>query len=261
MDTPSERYSRAAIVLVALNVGIWLLQLATGVSPWHAESPTLIAWGGNLPLFTLTGDTWRLFTSMFLHGGVLHLGLNMLALRMTADRTADEFGTVRMLVIYVAGGILASCASALWAERHASLEVPTALLTVSVGASGAVMAQFGALLVALVITPPRFVPLPVDKRPGIDRGLVVIVALNVGFGFVFPHVDQAAHIGGLLGGMAVGALMAAFPNATGARAALARHAATALLVTACIGALLHFAPREKLVVLRAVRGAQLMPAH
>jgi len=261
MDTPSERYSRAAIVLVALNVGVWLLQLATGVSPWHAESPTLIAWGGNLPLFTLTGDTWRLFTSMFLHGGVLHLGLNMLALRMTADRTADEFGTVRMLVIYVAGGILASCASALWAERHASLAIPTALLTVSVGASGAVMAQFGALLVALVITPPRFVPLPVDKRPGIDRGLVVIVALNVGFGFVFPHVDQAAHIGGLLGGMAVGALMAAFPNATGARAGLARHAATALLVTACVGALLHFAPREKLVVLRAVRGAQLMPAH
>jgi hypothetical protein len=87
------------------------------------------------------------------------------------------------------------------------------------------------------------------------------VALNVGFGFVFPHVDQAAHIGGLLGGMAVGALMAAFPNATGARAGLARHAATALLVAACVGALLHFAPREKLVVLRAVRGAQLMPAH
>ncbi len=60
--------------------------------------------------------------------------------------------------------------------------------------------------------------------------------------------------------MAVGALMAAFPNATGARAALARHAATALLLAACVGALLHFAPREKLVVLRAVWGPQLAPA-
>ena len=259
MDTTSERYSRATIVLVALNVGVWLLQLAAGVSPFGAASPTLVAWGGNLPVFTLTGDTWRLFTSIFVHGNALHLLLNMLALRMTADRTDDEFGAARMLVIYVAGGILASCASVLWAERHASLATPTALLTVSVGASGAVMAQFGALLVALVITPPRFVPLAVDKRPGVDAGLIVIVALNVGAGFFFPHVDQAAHIGGLLGGMAVGTLMAVFPNATGGRAALARHVAAALLVTACVGALLHFAPHDKLVLMRAIWGSRLVP--
>ena len=261
MDPAPDRYSPAAIVLLALNVGIWLLQLANGVPAFHPPSATLIAWGGNLPLYSLTGDTWRLLTAMFLHGGALHLGLNMLALAMTADRTADEFGTLRMLVIYVAGGVLASCASVLWAERQASLAYPAALLTVSVGASGAVMAQFGALLVALVVTPPRFVPLPVHKRPGVDTGLVVVVALNVGFGFVVPHVDQAAHVGGLLAGMAVGALMAVFPNATGARAALARHAATAVLVVACVAALLHFSPRERLVVLRAVWAAQFAPAR
>ncbi len=259
MQPATQRYSYAAIALLALNIGVWLLQLANGVSPIHPPSPTLIAWGGNLPLFTLTGDTWRLFTAMFLHGGALHLGLNMLALWMTADRTYDEYGSVRMVVIYVAGGILASCASALWAERHASLATPTALLTVSVGASGAVMAQFGALLVALVLTPPRFVALPEDKRPGVDRPLVAVVAANVALGFVVPHVDQAAHIGGLLAGIAVGLLMAAVPSATGGRATLARFAATTLLVTACVGALLHFAPQDKLVVLRAVRGAELLP--
>jgi len=257
MEPDSQRYSRAAIVLLALNIGVWLLQLATGVSPVHPGSPTLIAWGGNLPLFTLTGDTWRLFTAMFLHGGIVHLGLNMLALWITADRTYHEYGSARMLVIYVAGGILASCASALWAERHAALATPTALLTVSVGASGAVMAQFGALLVALVVTPPRFVALPEEKRPGVDGALVAVVAANVALGFVIPHVDQAAHIGGLLGGMAVGALMAAVPSATGARAALVRHGATLLLVTLCVGALLHFAPQDKLVVERAVWAAQL----
>jgi membrane associated rhomboid family serine protease len=261
MPTSTQRYSTAALVLLALNIGVWLLQLATGVSALHPPSATLIAWGGNLPLYTLTGDTWRLFTAMFLHGGVVHLGLNMLALWMTADRTDDEYGSVRMLVIYVAGGILASCASALWAERHASLATPTALLTVSVGASGAVMAQFGALLVALVVTPPRFVPLPAHMRPGVDAGLVAVVAANVAFGFVVPHVDQAAHVGGLLAGMVVGLLMAAVPSATGARAALVRHGATALLVTACVGALLHFAPQGKLVVLRVVWAAQLAPAR
>ena len=255
MDTPNPRYATAAAVLVALNVGIWLLQVAAGVSPLHPPSPTLIAWGGNLPLYTLTGDTWRLLTAMFLHGGVVHLGLNMFALWMTADRTFDEYGSARMLVIYIAGGILASCASVLWAERHASLAMPATLVTVSVGASGAVMALFGALLVALVLTPPRFVPLPVDKRPGVDPGLVAVVAINIGFGFVTPHVDQAAHVGGLLAGIAVGTLMAAVPSATGARAALARHAATALLVAGCVGALLHFSPQGKLIVLRAAWAA------
>ena len=60
-----------------------------------------------------------------------------------------------------------------------------------------------------------------------------------------PHVDQAAHVGGLLAGVAVGALMAAVPSATGARAALVRHGATALLVTACVGTLLHVAPQRQ----------------
>ena len=261
MQPDPERYSRAALVLLGLNIGIWLLQLATGVSPMTPGAPTLTAWGGNLPLFTLTGDTWRLATAMFLHGGVIHLGLNMLALAMTAERTADEYGSARMLVIYVAGGILASCASALWAERHASLALPTALLTVSVGASGAVMAQFGALLVALVVTPPRFMALAPDKRPSnLDVRLVAVVAANVALGFVIPHVDQAAHIGGLLAGMAIGALMAVVPAATDARATLARYVATVMLVTGCVGALLHFAPQDKLVVMRAVWAAKLAPA-
>jgi len=258
MESQTQRHSRAAIALLALNVGVWLLQLANGISWLQPTSPALIAWGGNLPLFTLTGDTWRLLTATFLHGGVVHLGLNMLALWMTADRTADEYGSARMVAIYVAGGILASCASALWAERHASMAMPTALLTVSVGASGAVMAQFGALLAALVLTPPRFVPLPEDKRPSnVDIPLVAVVAANVAFGFVVPHVDQAAHLGGLFSGMVVGALMAAVPRATGLGATFARYASTAALVAACVGALLHFAPQEKLVVMRAVWAAQL----
>jgi rhomboid protease GluP len=224
-------------------------------------SPTLIAWGGNLPLLTLTGDTWRLFTAVLLHGGALHLILNMLALAATADRTEDEFGTARMLVIYVVGGVLASCASVLSAEWHTSPGNTAALLTVSVGASGAVMAQFGALLVALVVTPPRFVPLPPDKRPGMDWRLVLIVAANLVFGALMPHVDQAAHVGGLLAGMTIGALMAMVPTAIGARAALARYAATALLATVCVSALLHAAPRQQLLVMRALWPSQPGASH
>ena len=238
-------------MLIALNVGVWLLQLAAGVAPLNPPSTTLIAWGGDVPLLTLTGDTWRLLTAMFLHGGALHLGLNMLALAFTGTRVEDEFGTPRMLVIYAVGGVLAGCATIAWNEWRATPANLVGLLTVSVGASGAIMAQFGALLVALVLVPPRFAKLPPARRPAVDMGLVKLVVLNVALGFFVPHVDQAAHLGGLVAGMAIGALMAAVPGAVGARATLARHGATALLLTLCVGALLHGAPRDKLLALRA----------
>ena len=249
MNTP--KFPLATAVLVALNVAVWLVQVASGVAPLHPPSASLIAWGGNVPVLTLTGDTWRLVTAMFLHGGALHLALNMLALAFTATRLEDEFGTPRMLVIYVAGGVLASCSTILWNEGRAAHGDVVGLLTVSVGASGAIMAQFGALLVALVMVPPRFASLPPEKRPGVDPGLVQVVVINIALGFVVPHVDQAAHVGGLLGGMALGVVMAAVPGAAGARAALARYAVTASLVTACVGALLHSAPHERLAALRA----------
>ena len=249
MATP--KFPLATALLVAFNVGVWLLQVASGVAPLHPPAASLTAWGGNAPVLTLTGDTWRLATAMFLHGGATHLALNMLALAFTATRLEDEYGTVRMLVIYVVGGMLASCATILWNEGRAAHGDVVGLLTVSVGASGAIMAQFGALLVALVMVPPRFASLPPDRRPGVDKGLVLVVVMNLGLGFVVPHVDQAAHVGGLLAGMALGAIMAAVPSATGARAALARHGATALLATVCVSALLHGAPHERLMALRA----------
>ena len=116
-------------MLVAINVGVWLLQVASGVSPAHASSPALIAWGGDLPLYTLTGDTWRLLTAMFLHGGIVHLALNMYVLAFTAPLVEYEFGTGRMLAIYLAGGLLASCASVFWAEMRATPANPVPLLT------------------------------------------------------------------------------------------------------------------------------------
>jgi len=241
------RLPAATALLVAANVAVWLLQVASGVAPLHPPSPSPIAWGGDVPLLTLTGDTWRLFTAMFLHGGAGHLAMNMLALAFTATRTQDEYGTARMLVIYLVGGVLASCATV-----RANLHDPAGLVTVSVGASGAIMAQFGALLAALVIVPPRFAHLPPDKRPGIDQGLIQVVVMNVALGFIVPHVDQAAHLGGLFGGMVLGAVMAAVPTATSARAAVARYVVAALLLTACVSALLHGAPRQQLMVQRVL---------
>jgi membrane associated rhomboid family serine protease len=254
---PPHRPPIATGVLVAINVAVWLLQVAGGVSPGDASSKALIAWGGNVPLLTLTGDTWRLLTAMFLHGGIVHLGLNMYVLAFTAPIVEYEFGTARMLAIYLAGGLLASCASAWWALLRAAHTTVVPLLTVSVGASGAVMALFGSLLAGLVLPTPRFAHLPKHKQPGLNKGLIQAVVINVGMGFLIKGVDNSAHVGGLLGGIAVGLLMAIAPAATSARGALVRYAATAGLVALCAGALLHAANQPTLMRWRAEFQAEL----
>ncbi len=246
-----SRYPVATGVLVAINVAVWLLQLANGVSPLDPTSQTLIAWGGDLPLYTLTGDTWRLLTAMFLHIGIVHLGLNMYVLAFTAPQVEYEFGTGRMLAIYLAGGLLASCASVFWGVMRATPHDPGGLLTVGVGASGAVMALFGALLAGLVLPTPRFAHLPRSQQPGINKGLIQAVAINVGMGFLIKGVDNAAHVGGLIGGVVLGIVMAVAPAAAGARATLARYVASAALVAVCVGGLLHIPHRDELLQLRS----------
>jgi rhomboid protease GluP len=253
------RIPLATSVLIALNVGVWLLQLASGISPISPTSLQLIAWGGDLPLYTLTGDTWRLLTAMFLHIGIVHLALNMYVLAFTAPQVEYEFGTARMLGIYLAGGLLASCASVLWGEMRSTPDDPAGLLTVGAGASGAVMALFGSLLVGLLLPTPRFANVPANLRPGINKGLIQAVAINVGIGFMIPGVDNAAHVGGLLSGVALGLVMAVAPGAAGARAALVRYAATAGLVAVCVGLLLHGAQRPELIRLRTELDAHRAP--
>jgi rhomboid protease GluP len=256
---PPHRLPIATGVLVALNVGVWLLQLANGVSPSHPSSLTLIAWGGDLPLYTLTGDTWRLFTAMFLHIGIIHLALNMYVLAFTAPQVEYEFGTTRMLAIYLAGGLLASCASVFWGEMRSTPDNPIGLLTVGVGASGAVMALFGSLLAGLVLPTPRFAHLPKANQPGINKGLIQAVAINIGMGFAIQGVDNAAHVGGLLGGVAIGVIMAIAPAAISLRVTLRRFIATALLTLACIAALLHGANHPYLLHMRGELDAQQHP--
>jgi len=247
---PRHRLPIATGVLIALNVGVWLLQIVNGVSPSSPSSLTLIAWGGDLPVYTLTGDTWRLLTATFLHVGIVHLGLNMYVLAFTAPQVEYEFGTARMLAIYIAGGLISSCASVFWGEMRSTPDNPIGLLTVSVGASGAVMALFGSLLAGLVLPTPRFAHLPKHQQPGINKGLIQAVVINIGMGFMIKGVDNSAHVGGLLGGMALGIVMAIAPAAVGARATLARYVAAAALVGVCVGALLHGVNRPALMQLR-----------
>ena len=206
---PRPPFPVVTATLVALNVAVFLWLVARGMPMMDPSAEQLFAAGGDLAPFTLTGDWWRLGTSMFIHAGLLHLALNMYVLAFTGWRAELEFGRTRMAAIYLGGGLLASCASIAWADLNAAgtnLFGETVYnVRVSVGASGAVMALFGAMLAGVVL-PAADIAGPPRER--IDTGLLKVIGLNLALGFFVQGVDQAAHVGGLAGGFVLGLLFA-----------------------------------------------------
>src|SRR6185295_15452859 len=121
--------------LIAINVGIYLLQLAGGASV-NANSGWIFEHGALYGPLVAQGDWYRLLTAAFLHYGPFHLGLNMLALWWIGRPLEDYLGPVRYLLLYLVSG-LAGSAGAL-------LVTPTG---VTVGASGAIYGILGAAIV------------------------------------------------------------------------------------------------------------------
>ncbi|MEW7849059.1 rhomboid family intramembrane serine protease [Massilia aurea] len=197
--------------LIVINIGAWVYLGLQGVD-WMSPSPAdLTAWGGNLGPYTLTGDWQRLVTSMFLHGGALHLGLNMFMLSQIGPLSEAVWGRTRFTLLYLLSGLFGGLASAWWYSNVAvrSLDgnmlrmalgfAPHFATTVSIGASGALLGASGALLVhALRAGDASKIELKV---------IFQVVALNIGMGFLMTGTDNAAHIGGALAGIAIGALL------------------------------------------------------
>ena len=162
--------------LIAVNVLVYLLQLA---------DPSLTYRYGLLPLAVEAGQYERLLTSAFLHGSLLHLASNMLALYIVGAPLERALGTGRYLVVYLA--------SALGGSLLAMLLSPPD--TLGVGASGAVFGLFGALVV-------------LRDRVGADvRGVVTLIGLNLVISFAVPGISWQAHVGGLLTGIVVAFLV------------------------------------------------------
>jgi membrane associated rhomboid family serine protease len=135
------------------------------------------------------GEWWRLLTPVLVHAGALHMAMNMFVLYMYGTNAEEAFGTGRVLVIYVGSALTGSALS--YASN--STGVP------SVGASGAVFGVVGALIVYLYRRrSSQFI------RQHLS-GMMSFIALNAVIGFVLPNVDVMAHLGGLVGGMIIGA--------------------------------------------------------
>lgn len=189
--------STISLTLVGLNVFVYVLGLLVGQDalrvrfgdiPGPAPAELFGLTGGAVGV--ATGELYRLITSAFLHAGVIHLLLNMGALATVGPHLEAALGRVRFVALYLLSALGGSVAGFLLA--------PPA--TLSVGASGAVFGLFGAYYV-------------VERRTGRDTASVLgLLAVNLVITFVLPFIDWRAHLGGLVTGTLIAAVLAYVPR-------------------------------------------------
>lgn len=174
--------------VVALNVGVWIANLADGMNAMQPATADLFRWGASSASAVVRdGEVWRLLTATMLHGGLMHLALNMYALWVAGTQVCRWFGNGQFLLIYWGSALAGSALSLHFSAQHA----------VSVGASGAVFGVLGALLAGVWQHRER-VPKALVTQLLTSQGLFVVISL--GQGFVREGIDNAAHVGGLLAG-------------------------------------------------------------
>jgi membrane associated rhomboid family serine protease len=179
IDRPVVTYT-----LIGLNVLIFGLQYAVGINAVAGD------WGMWPVGIAADGQWWRLVTAAFLHGSILHIAFNMYVLYALGPSLERILGHSRYVILYVLAALGGGVASYAFSDVR----------TVSVGASGAIFGLMGALVVA-------------GRRLRYDMTQVlVLLGINFVIGFISPGVDWRAHLGGLVTGAVVAAIMVFAPR-------------------------------------------------
>jgi len=185
----ARQNAMATTVLVAVNVLIFLAEMAQGIGFSGTGGSSIVNDGGLIGPAVADGEWWRLITSGFIHAGLLHVAFNMYALWWLGGILERDIGTLRFLAIYLAS-ILAGAAGALVAAPNA----------VTVGASGGV---FGLLAAMLVIERQRGVSL-------MNSPVGALLLANLVITFVLPGISIGGHLGGIIGGAAAALILSGF---------------------------------------------------
>lgn len=187
--------------IIGANVLVFVGMTVSGASPVSPETSDLVKWGANTGLQTLISQPWRMWTSNYVHIGIIHIALNMWclwSLGVLAERVFDRW---TYFLTYTCCGIAGSLASL---GLH-----PTRF---GAGASGAIFGMAGALIAALYL---GHLPVPPRALKSTLKSLILFAAYNLFFGAVVPAIDNSAHIGGLVCGLILGAVLA--PHLTSPR--------------------------------------------
>jgi membrane associated rhomboid family serine protease len=169
----------ATMALIAVNVVVYMITAAQGGGISLPGGKLFYDWV--LQGYAVSnGDWWRLVTSMFLHGSMIHLLFNMLALFWLGTIVEQALGTSKFLLVYFVSG-LAGSAGALWFSSAAA---------VTVGASGAIFGLIGALLILEYLA-----------TGSLMGQAMVLILVNLALTFSIQGISIGGHLGGLAGGI------------------------------------------------------------
>jgi rhomboid protease GluP len=194
----------ATYLLVGINVAVFMLMAFSGISTTNPTPNQLLHWGAdNGGLVIQGGQWWRLTTSTFVHVGVIHLATNMWCLwnlGLLGEPLLGAFGTV---LVYLFTGIAGNLLSI--AVNPGLPGEPNSV--VGAGASGAI---FGLAGVLIVLLKSKLLPVPEFELKKLRRSVIYFAVLNFVLGagtMLIPsiiRIDQMAHLGGFLSGLAIG---------------------------------------------------------
>jgi membrane associated rhomboid family serine protease len=177
---PSHYDAPATYVLIALNVAVFLAEVAGGGGGLSPRGSSLLFDFGLYGPFVSEGEWYRLLTSGFLHISLIHIGFNMFALYFLGRILEPGIGTPRFVALYLASLFAGSLGATLLSPD-----------TLTIGASGAVFGIFGA---TFVIARHRGIA-------GLASSVGIILLLNLAITFGNPEISIGGHLGGLVGGV------------------------------------------------------------
>lgn len=182
---------RAVVVpaLIVLNIAVFVWTVVQAGSVAHNSDAAIFQSWSLLNDQVFAGEWWRLFTSGFLHFGMIHLAFNMYALWIIGKECELALGRLRFLAVYFVGLLGGSAASLLFGSPYAQVA----------GASGAVFGLMGGL--AVLVYRLKMSP----------RGVLILIGINLALSFIVPNISLLGHLGGLVTGAILTAALVYVP--------------------------------------------------
>lgn len=187
-DTPFITLGLIAINVVLYIVTAYLSYVYAKGSVFNSDTEVLVLLGAKVNKLITQGQYFRLISAMFLHGGIVHLAVNMYSLYAIGPMVEKVYGKAKYIAIYFIAGICSSLLSYAYSP------------SISIGASGAIFGLLGAVLVFAIKSKGK-------TGSAFIRSILSVIIVNIFIGITLPGIDNFGHIGGLMGGIIISFLI------------------------------------------------------